>query len=73
MPRYAIRVQGSTGCGCSAHIDFDLEEPPIPGDVAAVLYSALDPDVSDLLEFLMHEHENGGHEKITVEASVKVR
>lgn len=75
MTSYAIRVTARTGCGCQCHVDFDLadEAEPKPGDVAAVLYEGLNPEVTDFLRFLMHEHADGGHEKVTVTAHVIVR
>jgi hypothetical protein len=75
MARYAIEVVAKAGCGCHALTEFMLEEglEPTPGDVAGVLYGALDPEVTDILAFLCENHHEGGHEKLTVTACVKVR
>lgn len=74
MPRYLIRVTGKCAAGCQAHIDFNLEdgEEPEPGIVAEIVARALDPDETNLLEFLGGPHAHGGHEKITVVGEVKV-
>lgn len=72
MP-YTIEITAKAGCGCEAEIEFLLDDEPKVGDVGAVLYTALDPDETNLLDFLVAEHHNGGHEKITVTAQVKVR
>lgn len=76
MPRYEVEVVGKAGCGCEASISFALDEgdEPRPRDVGAILFSALDPDETDLLDFLTdHRHAAAGYEKITVTAQVKVR
>lgn len=75
MTSYAVRVTARTGCGCQCHIDFDLPDgkEPKPGDVAAIMYAGLNPEDTDFLRFLMHEHADGGHEKVTVTAHVIVR
>lgn len=70
---YMIEIRARTGCGCEAHVEFDLEDPPAVGTVAALLRRALDPDETELYAFLAEEHAHGGHEKITIEATVKVR
>lgn len=75
-PRYAIEVVGKAACGCTASLEFELDEgeEPGPGDVGAIMYSALDPEISNLLEFLMNpEHAPHGTEKVTVTAQIKVR
>jgi hypothetical protein len=75
MP-YAVEVTGKVACGCVARVDFDLPDDaePTPGDVGAILYASLDPEISNMLEFLMdHRHADAGYEKITVTAQVKVR
>lgn len=74
MPRYAIRVTGRCADGCQAHIDFELEdgEVPEPGIVAEIVALALDPEETNLFDFLAGPHRHGGHEKITVTGEVKV-
>lgn len=75
MPAYFIEITARAGCGCEASIEFALQDEtePAPGDVGAVLYSAMDPEATNLLDFLMSPHHEGGHEKLTVTACVKVR
>lgn len=76
MPRYVLEITGKTACGCESRLEFDYAEgvDPHPGDAGAVLAAALDPDVSNMRDFLMDErHANAGYEKVTVTAQVKVR
>lgn len=74
MP-YSIRITARCADGCEAEIEFYLEDDaePLPGIVPAILHRALDPEETNLMEFLAGPHAHGGHEKITVTAEVKVR
>ena len=76
MTRYAIEITAHAACGCRMRHEFPLNEGavPTPGDTAAYLVAALDPEVTNLFDHLASDrHSPGGTEKITVTAQVKVR
>jgi hypothetical protein len=77
MPNYSVHIVAKKACGCTAHIDFNLNDGEVPSqyDVGAMLYTALDPDETDLLQFLTDVDRCAPHgaEKVTVTAELKVR
>lgn len=73
MPDYYVRITAKLADGCEAHIDFDLADEPEPGDAAALLAAALDPEQTDLFGFIAAEHGQAGHEKVVLISQVKVR
>jgi hypothetical protein len=72
-PSYLIQITAKMGDGCEAELVYELEDEPQPGDVANVLCMALDPDETNLIQFIGTEHARGGHEKIQLTAQVKVK
>lgn len=84
--RYVIEVVAEKACGCKFTVDFDLPEENEPiedADVAAVLFTALDPEEGveireggpSLLSWLAtrEAHAPHGVEKISLTAQIKVR
>ena len=72
---YVVQITARAGDGCEAALDYELEDgvEPKPGDVGAILYTSLADDETGLLRWLMTEHAQGGHEKLTITAQMKVR
>lgn len=72
---YYVEIVARAGDGCEAALDFELDpdHTPVPGDVGAVLFAAMEDRDTGLLPWLMTEHGNGGHEKLTITAQIKVR